>query len=134
MESKHTVIYTSTHTHTFGHLSGSSSLTTVPADTDNSCPVVPWTSAHSLTTEPSSNQAKSTVSLGPNKESLIVGSIDISVIIVSIFKCRDQKISVGSIYNHGMSYRQLLRDSEFQQAFTSEQEWTTQRPMGLTEY
>ena len=84
-----------------------------------------------------SNSAKSFVS---NKESIIVGSIGVlvllsiivSVIIVSIFKYQDQKIgtSAGSTFSssHGMSYRQLLhRDSDFhEQTSTLEQEWTAQ--------
>jgi hypothetical protein len=101
--------------------------------------VVPWTSAHSLPTQPSSNSAKSFISLGSNKESIIVGSIGVlvllliivSVIFVSIYKCRDQKISTsaGSTYSsHGISYRQLLRDSDQVHEQTSRStsiSWTT---------
>ena len=95
-------------------------------------------SSHSLSTEPSSNQAaKSFISLGSNKESIIVGSVGvlvllfiiILVIFVSIFKCRDQKISASSVYDRyrgAMSYRQLLRDSDVHQTSTSERrEWIT---------
>ena len=97
--------------------------------------MIPLRSEHPLTTDPSSNQAQSFLSLGSNKESIIVGSVGVvvllsivvTVIFVSIFKCRDQKIGAGSAYSHGMSYRQLLQDSaEFHhQTSTSEQEWTT---------
>ena len=117
------------NTHTHIHHSGCLSFK-IPADNGNSCPVIPWTSVHSLTTEPPSNWAKS---LGSNKESIVVGSVGIlillsiiiSVIFVSIFKYRDQKMSAGSIYNYGMSYRQLLHNSDSHQTNTSEQEWTT---------
>ena len=123
--------------HTRYYLSGCSSFKTSPDNSNSACPVVPWTSTHSLATQPSSNSAKS---FGSNKESIIVGSIGVlvllsiavSVIIVSILKCRDQKIStsIGSIFSnsHGMSYRQLLhRDSDFhEQTSTLEQEWTAQ--------
>ena len=48
------------------------------------------------------------------------------MIFVSIFKCRDQKISAGSIYNSGtMSYRTLLRDSDIHQISTYERKWIT---------
>ena len=118
------------------YLSGCSSLK-ISTDNRNSCPVIPWTSAHSLATQPSSNSAQSFES---NEESVIVGSVGVlvllliivSVIIVSTFKCRDQKIStgVGSMFSnsHGISYRQLLhRDSDFhEQTSTLEQEWTAQ--------
>ena len=118
------------------HAGCSSFKTRPPSDTNrNSCPVIPLTSEHPLTTDrPSSNHAQSFLSLGSNKGSIIVGSIGVvvllsivvTVIFVSIFKCRDQKISAGSVYSRGMSYRQLLQDSaEFHhQTSTSEQEWT----------
>ena len=88
-------------------------------------------STHSLSTEAPSNQIKS---LASNKESIIVGSVGvlvllfiiISVIFVIIFKCQDQKIGPGSLYKRGaMSYRQFLRDSDIHQTSTSEQEWIT---------
>ena len=117
--------------------SGCSSYKTSPDNSNSACPVVPLISAHSLATQPSANSVKS---FGSNKESIIVGSIGVlvllliivSVIIISTFKCRDQKIStsVGSIFgnSHGMSYRQFLhRDSDFhEQTSTLEQEWTAQ--------
>ena len=101
--------------------------------------MVPLTSTHTLAAQPSSKSAKS-LNFGSNKESIIVGSIGVlvllsiavSVIIVSILKCRDQKISTsaGSMFSnsHGISYRQLLhRDSDFhEQTSTLEQEWTAQ--------
>ena len=130
------LVHHSLNMHTQYH-SGCSSLKTSPDNSNSACPVIPWTSAHSLATYPSSNSTKS---FGSNKESIIVGSIGmlvllliiVSVIIVSIFKCRDQKIGTitGSMFgsSHGMSYRQLLhRDSDFhEQTSTLEQEWTAQ--------
>ena len=115
---------------------------------NSACPVVPWTSAHSLATQPSSNPAKS---FGSNKESIIVGSIGklvplsiiVSAIIVSILSIEIKK-SVLVLDQCSAIVMVCLTDNFCTghriQIFTSRQvHWNRKgphsmalRPMGLT--